>query len=82
MLEWYQKCVLERETAGVGKKCWRGRKSACWRGKLLEWGRNAGVVAKVRAGGGTAGVGKKCWRGRNSLCWRGKLLCWKEVLER
>ncbi len=28
--------VLEGETAVVGKKCWRGRKSACWRGKLLE----------------------------------------------
>jgi hypothetical protein len=35
MLERQKKCVLEGETSRVGKKCWNGSKSACWRGKLL-----------------------------------------------
>jgi hypothetical protein len=43
--------MLEGETARVGKKCWIGSKSACWRGKLLEWERSVGVIEKVLTGG-------------------------------
>jgi hypothetical protein len=63
VLEWMKMCVLEGETARVGKKYWSGSKSACWRGKLPEGGRSTGVVAKVRAGGGN------WWSGEEVLEW-------------